>query len=280
VKRVKRLSAIATAIAIAAAFSRTASAQTSTAPPASATPLPTPLQTSQNDKEGWNGIAGAGPMTFPKYSGSRDQQTLPLPLLSINYDETFFVEIQRVGVYVLASDDKKMGMALALEPRLGWTAKDGSRLSGMSARKSSIEAGVTFDWEMDHLSISAGLFTDSRIISGASRGTSQRLQLYTPLIKNNRTEFGGLISFDRLSREVANTYYGVRLSEATPARAAFQAPQATNVSIGFAGTHKLDAKNGILFGLNVTQLDRSIARSPIVEKRASLFAYIGYGWNL
>lgn len=88
---------------------------------------------------GWNGTAGAGFIVFPQYTGGKKLQTWLIPLLSINYNETFYVEIERVGVYVLASDDKKIGLGLAVEPRFGFDASAGSRLAGMATRRNSIE---------------------------------------------------------------------------------------------------------------------------------------------
>ena len=84
---------------------------------------------------GWNGTAGAGFIVFPRYTGGQKLQALPVPLLSINYNETFYVEIERVGVYVLASDDKKIGLGLAVEPRFGFNAADNARLAGMATRR-------------------------------------------------------------------------------------------------------------------------------------------------
>ncbi len=238
------------------------------------TPANTPVSEA---KHGWDGVIGIGPAVFPKYTGGNALQTLPLPILSINYDETFFVEVQRIGVYVLASDDKKIGLALAAEPRLGWSSKDGARLAGMASRRSSAETGVTFDWEMNAFTLSLGAFIDA---NRTSRGSSQRLQLYKPFVKNNQMEIGALLSVDRLSKQVANYYFGVRANEVTASRAFYAPSAANNLGLGLSGTFKLNPKYALQLGINVTRLHKSLTRSPIIEARTSTFAYAAYGWNL
>ena len=229
---------------------------------------------------GWNGTLGFGPMAIPKYSGGRPLQVLPLPLWSINYNETFYVEVQRVGVYALASDDKKIGLGFALEPRLGFHASDGARLAGMATRRNSLEGGVTFDWDFDVIAISTAWFTD---MTRSTRGSSARLSLYRPLLKNARGEIGLIASADRMSARTADYFFGVKPSEATLLRPGFVAPAGTNLSLGLGGTYRMGstaAKGALIFGANIGRLAPGAARSPIVETTRLRQFYLGYGWAL
>ncbi len=242
--------------------------------------------------EGWNGTAGFGPIVFPKYTGGKGARVWPIPLLSIDYNETFYVEIQRVGVYVLASDDKKIGLGLAVEPRFGFSAGDDPRLTGMATRRDSLEGGLTFDWDFDVVAFSLAYFQD---MNHTSRGSSARASIYKPLVKNERWDFGALLAFDHLSSKVANYYFGVRPNEeliqavpnspdASPLpgypRRAYQAPAATNTTIGISGTYNLNKKNAILFGVTSTYLGSGVARSSITDIRWANTYYLGYGWRL
>lgn len=229
---------------------------------------------------GWNGTLGFGPMAIAKYTGGQALQILPLPLWSINYDETFYVEVQRVGVYALASDDKKIGLGLAVEPRLGFHASDGPKLSGMATRRDSLEGGITFDWDFDVFAISAAWFTD---MTRSSRGSSARLSLYRPLLKNARGEIGLIASADHMSARTANYFFGVKPGEASLLRPGFVAAAGTNLSLGLGGTYRVGAtraKGAIIFGANLGRLARSAARSPIVETNHVRQFYLGYGWAL
>lgn len=229
---------------------------------------------------GWNGTLGFGPMAIPKYSGGRALQVLPLPLWSINYNETFYVEVQRIGVYALASDDKKIGLGFAVEPRLGFHASDGARLGGMATRRNSLEGGMTFDWDFDVVAISTAWFTD---MTRSSRGSSARLSLYRPLLKNARGEIGLIASADRISARTADYFFSVRPSEASLLRPGFVAPAGTNLSIGLGGTYRMGStasKGAIIFGANIGRLASGAARSPIVETNRLRQFYLGYGWAL
>jgi outer membrane protein len=226
---------------------------------------------------GWSGTAAIGPISFPKYVGGRSVQTLPIPLLSINYQETFYIELERVGVYLLASDDKKVGLGLAMEPRFGFSSKDGPRLVGMGKRRDSLEAGPTFDWDFDVVAVSLAYFADA---SGASRGRSLRASAYAPAFKNERWDTGVLLNIDAMSQKTADYYFGVRAAEATVQRSPFAPTGATNLSAGVTGTYKLDKQYALMFGAIVTRLPGHIAASPIVESRQARTLYFGFGWTL
>ena len=232
---------------------------------------------SNRDTRGWNGTVGIGPMVIPRYTGGNKLQVLPLPLISINYDETVYVEIQRVGVYVLASDDKKIGLGLAVEPRLGFKSSDGPRLAGMAVRRNSLEGGLTFDWDFDSIAFSAAWLTD---MTRSSRGASIRFSLYHPLLKTSRGEIGIVTSADRMSAATADYFFGVRANEANLSRPNFSASAGTTVSIGIGGTYRTGIHGALIFGANVGKLAKGVARSPIVENNRSQQIYLGYGWAL
>jgi outer membrane protein len=252
-----------------------------TAAAASAQEAKVPVQSADSDKTGWNGTVGAGPMFLPKYTGGQSQQVLPLPLLSINYDETFYVEIQRVGVYVLSSEDKKFGLGLAAEPRLGFTPSDGPRVAGMATRRASIEGGFTIDLDLDVLAFSAAWLND---LNRTSRGQSLRFSVYAPVIKNKSGEIGLIAGADHMNSATSRYFFGVRANEATATRAAYTPKSGTSASIGFGGTYRLGESKrgwgGLIFGANIGLLPSAVSGSPIVETRKLRQTYLGYGFTL
>ena len=234
-------------------------------------------QAKAEPQAGWSGTATLGPVVFPKYVGGKGTEVWPLPILSINYDETFYVEIQRVGVYLLASDDNKIGLGLAVEPRFGFSAKDGRLLRGMSKRRDSIEGGPTFDLDFDVIAFSVAYFGD---LNRSSRGSSIRASLYKPLVKDDRWEAGALLAFDAMNSRLANYFFGVRPTEATALRPAYQPGKGISTSVGLNGTYKLDKQHTLMFGAIATRLPRAVAASPIVETRQATTFYVSYGWRL
>ena len=75
----------------------------------------------------WTGYAGAGIGVFPKYTGGKSLDTVPVPLLLLEYKETFYVDFVRAGVRLWSTDDKKFALGIAAEPRFGYRAGDGAR---------------------------------------------------------------------------------------------------------------------------------------------------------
>src|SRR5258708_11600724 len=134
---------------------------------------------------GWSGTLGAGPVFVPKYVGGKDFQVVPLPIAYVTYDEWFFVNLYRAGAYVWSSEDKKKGVSFSFEPRLGFHASDGAKLTGMATRRGSLSGGPTFDWQGDPGALSIGYFSD---LSNASRGGYVDRLVNRPLISVRRLE--------------------------------------------------------------------------------------------
>lgn len=226
---------------------------------------------------GWSGTAALGLAVFPKYVGGKSTEVWPVPILSINYNETFYVELERAGVYVLASEDKKIGLGFAVEPRFGFSSKDGPRLQGMAKRRNSIEGGPTFDWDFDVIAFSIAYFGD---LNRSSGGRSMRASIYKPFVKDERWDVGALLAFDAMNSRLANYFFGVRSAEATATRPEYQPGIATSTSVGLSGTYKFSKQHAVMFGAILTRLPGAVAASTIVETRNASTLYVGYGWNL
>ena len=225
----------------------------------------------------WTGYAGAGLGVFPKYTGGKGTEAVPVPLLLLEYKETFYVDFVRAGVRLWSSDDKKLALGLAAEPRFGYKAGDGALLGGMNRRRHSLEAGPNLEWETRFASISVGLFSD---VTGASKGSSLRALAYKQLIDNTQWDVGVYAGLEREDRKVTNYYFGVQTAEANANRAAYQPGAASHGTLGIAGAWKFSPHYVLLFGIQNTRLGGAAAGSPIVETRNAPLGYVGLGWQL
>ena len=225
----------------------------------------------------WSGVAGAGPVAFPRYAGGKGLQALPLPIAYVTYNDWFYVDLYRAGAYVWGSQDKKKGIGLAVEPRLGFHANDGARLAGMATRRGSISGGPTYDWQDGANALSIGYFSD---LSHASDGGYADLLFNRTLVQDARWNVSGTIEISRLDSKVVNYYFGVTPSEATPTRPPYQPGATANLTLWFTGEYKLTKREALMFGANVTRLGASAANSPIVERRQAPLFYLGLGANL
>jgi outer membrane protein len=226
---------------------------------------------------GWHGTLGAGAMFAPKYVGGKELETLPLPIAYVDYNDWFYVNLFRAGAYGWSSDDRKMGISFALEPRAGFRSSDGPRLIGMATRHSTLLGGPTFDWEGELGSLSVGYFFD---LTSTSHGGYLDVLFSKPLVKNERWEVNGTIELTRLDSKIVNYYFGVRPAEVTPTRPLYQPGATTNATLWLTGQYNLTPRYALMFGANVTQLGKAAADSPIVERRRAPLFYLGLGLNL
>ncbi len=227
--------------------------------------------------EGWSGAIGVGPISFSRYTGGKANQIWAIPILSVAYDDIAYIEPLRAGAYLWGSEDRKMGLGLALEPRMGFKAGDDARLNGMATRRNSLEGGPAFDWDLGMVSISASLFTD---LTQSSKGHSARLYVYHDLAQNAHWKVGLFGGIDHLDRRVANYFFGVGDNEANASRPAFKAQASTNPTIGLEGHYRHDSGYAVLFGIQASRLGSPLMESPIVQTRQSAVAWLGLGFTL
>lgn len=225
----------------------------------------------------WKGYAGAGAITFPKYSGGRGVQTIAAPVLSFEYRETFYVDLVRAGVRLWSSRDRLLAFGLAAEPRFGFRASDGARLGGMATRRDSLEIGPSLESETRMASFNLAWLGDT---SGQSRGNSVRAAAYRQFVDSARWDVGGYIGLDRSSARVVSHYFGVRAEEVAAGRPLYQPGSATHRMVGLSAAWKFGDRYALLMGLQDTRLGGAAAASPIAETRHAAFAYLGLGWRL
>lgn len=221
-----------------------------------------------------DGYLGAGAMVLPKYVGSADSETKLVPLAIIEYKETAYIHLDRAGVRLWVSPDKKMALGIAAQPRIGFRPQDGTRLAGMAIRHDAIEGGAAFEWELPQFSLSAAYFADWSDTSG---GRSWHLSVDRQLVDNGRWDVSAYLDLDHADSRVVQYYFGVQADEATATRPAYQPGAAIMSSLGLSGAYKLNKNYALLFGSELSYLGAAAADSPIVQRRTGLMGYLGLG---
>jgi outer membrane protein len=234
------------------------------------------LETGAEDKF-VSGRLGIGGMISPRYSGGARYGAFPVPLASLRFGDFAYIDYWQAGLYVLGNQEKTLGLAVVATPRLGFSARDGDRLSGMTTRKSSVEAGLSLDYGSDVGGFSLGYLHD---VTGVSDGGIVRLLGFRQIEINNRFGVEAFVGIERLNSRVANYYYGVGDNETTASRPFYKPGSATDLNAGLHFNYDFGQKSTILFGYEVTRLGDPISGSPIVERRVGNLFYLGYGWRL
>jgi outer membrane protein len=223
------------------------------------------------------GRLGAGVLMDSRYSGAAGYQTFPVPLASLEFGDLAYIDYWQAGIYCLSNRDKTLGLAVVATPRLGFNSRDGPRLAGMDARRSSIETGLSVDYGVGNTGVSLGYLHD---VARASDGGLVRLLVFRRTDFTERFGVDAFVGLERLNSKLANYYFGVRNNERTPVRPFYQPGAATDVNAGLHFNVDFGQKSTILFGYEATVLGDSLANSPIVERRVTNLFYLGYGWRL
>jgi len=197
--------------------------------------------------------------------------------MSLEIGDFAYVDYWEAGLFFLSNDAKTVGLAVVATPRLGFSSSDGTRLSGMSRRQSSIEAGLSLDFGSDDAGVSFGYLHD---VTGASHGGLVRLFGFKHIDFTKRLGVDGYAGLEWLDKTVASYYYGVADGEATTSRPAYRPGAGTALSAGLRFNYDFGRKSTLLFGYEPTRLDQNLASSPIVEKRTTSFFFLGYGVRL
>ncbi len=221
-----------------------------------------------------DGYLGAGAMVLPKYVGSSASDTKLVPLAIFDYEETAYIHLNRAGVRLWGSRDKKMALGIAAEPRIGFRPQDGPRLAGMAIRHDAIEGGPAFEWELDPYALSLAWFSDWSDTSG---GRSWRLSADRQLVDDGRWDISAYLDLDRADSRIVQYYFGVQPDEATAARPSYQPGAAVISGLGLSGAYLLNKNHALLFGGEFTYLGSAAADSPIVQLRSGVMGYLGLG---
>jgi MipA family protein len=242
-----------------------------------ATAIPTGAYAEPGDSgaaKSLDGYVGAGARATSKYTGGAGGRTSTVPLLQFDYKEAFYVYLDRVGVRFWGSDDKKMALGIAAEPRWGFRSSDGPRLQGMATRRNRIEGGPSFEWELPAVALNIAYFTDW---TGAGGGQSLRFYLIRQLIDSSHWDISAYGGFQRDSAKTVRYYFGVPADEATADRPFYQPGASLNPNVGINGAYKFGNGYALMFGADALFLGAAAANSPIVERGRELTAYLGVG---
>lgn len=223
------------------------------------------------------GRAGLGAIAFPRYIGGTRYSVWPVPLLAVEFGERAYIDYWEGGVYLAATENKRLALSILATPRIGFGAKDGARLADMMTRRSSLEAGFAAAYAIGEGGVRVAYLRD---VTGASKGSTLQLGVAQRFELTSRFGVDAFATVSRLDAKTADYYFGVRDSEATAARLSYRPGSASSAYAGLRFNYDLDQRRTILFGYEATWLGSALADSPIVERRVGSILYIGYGWRL
>ena len=225
-------------------------------------------QSASGSESQWS--LGLGVAGVQKVYRDIDRDSTPLPILNFE-NKWVSVGVPRVDVKLYTSP----ALSFRLRARYagdGYESEDSPYLAGMDERKGSVWAGGAAIWKNDIANVSAELLGDA---SGNSKGSRFKLQV------DHRFGMGSFGITPRLGaefydRKYVEYYYGVKASEATATRSAYQGDSSTGVEAGLRVDYSPARQHTVFLDLGVTGYGDAIKDSSLVEKSSQSRVSVGY----
>lgn len=153
----------------------------------------------------------------------------------------------------------------------GYEAKDSPYLAGMSERKASLWTGGTATWRTDVANVSGELLS----ASGKSKGQKFKLQV-DRRFQHGAFDFTPRLAAHWLDRKYVDYYYGVKSSEATPQRRAYQGDASVNMELGLTMGYAITPRQSMFLDVSTTHFGSGIKNSPLVDRSSTNGVRLGY----
>lgn len=220
--------------------------------------LTTPLLADKPGQPQWIFGMGASYQSMPYKE--MDNKIQPLPI--IRYEgKQFYWHTLEAG-YKLFQKERSM-VSLAIRGRMDtFEEGDSPYLSGMDERERTVEAGMRALLELvpdGYMTMT--LFGD---IAGKHKGYESTIK-YAHAFEFKPLKMQPYAGVELLSEELADYYYGVKNTESTASRSAYEVDSATNLYGGIKLHYQIDSHWGIMGDARYIRLDDTITDSPIIE---------------
>lgn len=193
------------------------------------------------------------------YQGFK-RRVIPLPLIGYR-GEKLSVYGPFVSYQLLQSGDLSVSAKLA--PRFaGFDDSDSDVFIGMAKRKTSLDAGLGLQYQLDDWTFEAETLAD---VLSNSNGYEARVKLSYGL-RFGPVQLSPSLGASYLSNKLVNYYYGVRPEEATFNRAAYQAGSTVNYHTGLALSTPVLFGGMTRLGIEHHWYGSSIADSPLTDR--------------
>jgi outer membrane protein len=254
----------------ALAFAAFVCALTAVALPAAADDAP-PVDLATKESGAGLGFAMRSERSMYRGGGTRND-LVPIYLYE---GKRLFLESYRGGIRLDQSNEHRLEVFLAHRFEGFPYDRIPASLAGMAERGSGLDMGIAYQrrgpWGMAF----AELLRDA---SRESRGTEARIG-YRYDMHAGRLTVRPQIAFSLRDAKLNNYYYGVRASEATATRPAFEPGAGTNGQIGLDASYRLSERWRVFGGINATRWSAGVAASPIVDKRTQVAAFTGLAYD-
>jgi outer membrane protein len=186
-----------------------------------------------------------------------------------------FIEAYRAGLKLNETPESRFDVFVAYRFEGFPYDRVPASLAGMANRSSGVDLGIGYQYRKPWGTLFGEVLHDT---AHGSDGSEIRLG-YSYDWAVGRLQLQPRITFAARDAKLNNYYYGVRPSEATAARPAYESGAGINAELGLSAVYRLSERWRLLGGLSAKRWSAGVRASPIVESRTQLAAQIGLGYD-
>lgn len=208
--------------------------------------------------DGTTGIGGALRWTGTPYAGGTEE--LDFVPLYLYEGRRAFIHGTALGVHLL--QDRDLEIDIVGRYRFWQLDPGGEALGGIEERSQTLDAGLALRWQRRGHELSLEWLADLL----DKHGGHQLDATYRRTYRRGRWQVSPFIGVSVLDSELTQYYFGVDESERSSARPAYSPGRAANLRYGVNASYDLGDGFRLYANVGVSELDRSLFESPLVEK--------------
>ena len=218
----------------------------------------------------WSGMLGAVVLNQPQYIGDDDEQMTGAPIIVVDYNDTFYFNIDHGGWWFWKPNDNLRVGAVAQIRMQAWDKDDGHLNdvkplpSGFDDPDTAVEPGVNVRYKMDRFT------AEAQVTYGED--LNALLELKYNLMESEKFVLIANVGVEYLGEDEVNyQWYGDKGS--------LDNDSATNVSLGINAIQTLTPSWKLLYGVKTTSLDDEIDDSPVGQDDSYTVISFGAAWS-
>jgi outer membrane scaffolding protein for murein synthesis (MipA/OmpV family) len=220
---------------------------------------------SNNSKKGFHGQIGLGVASMPEYIGAEDLGSVGLPLINVNYNDTFYFKFNRLGAWFY-KHDSGFRVGGLLTRQAGYDKSDlPEHLKFVGGRDDTTLVGINAQYKKGMFSAESGFLVGTGDNDKGSEGGKFYIQARYTFLATPKYTLTGVVKLENWNEDLVQYYYGGKGAS-------------TNVTVGFAGTYRFAKKWALLGAVTATSLGDEITGSSIVEDDSSNTVLVGVSY--
>ena len=186
-----------------------------------------------------------------------------------------FLEAYRAGLKLNDTPDARLDVFVGYRFEGFPYDRIPASLAGMANRGPGVDLGVAYQYRKPWGTLFGEVLRDA---AGGSNGTEVRLG-YRYDWNIGKLQLQPQLSFAARDANLNNYYYGVRPSEATTTRPAYEPGSGVNAEFGLFAAYRLSERWRLIGGVSAKRWSSGVSASPIVEDRKQLAGQLGLAYD-